>query len=227
MRSLILCALMATSQLKWWDRLPRHVKHWRFLVTMCACIRRCLTKCDPIALFEPTSVPKSLKLFQHAETITAQAVKYTSPNQFELEAMCDTIRSNPILSEATKTQGGGMAAVMPFQLKSRIVKEGAMCMLEKMTAYRDYARCTQTGTSCITKRMLLISVYSKCDYKTRWGRLLVCQQECGRRILCSRVHSAKWDCECNGCWRLVTQMWWERIFKCCKLTSSHPVLSAP
>ncbi|CAO3614001.1 unnamed protein product [Mucor fragilis] len=133
-------------------------------------MRSVATTCQALAipaLFEPTSVPKSLKLFQHAETITAQAVKYTSPNQFELEAMCDTIRSNPILSEATKTQGGGMAAVMPFQLKSRIVKEGAMCMLEKMTAYRDYARCTQTGTSCITKRMLLISVYSKCDYKTR------------------------------------------------------------
>ncbi|OAC97857.1 hypothetical protein MUCCIDRAFT_168016 [Mucor lusitanicus CBS 277.49] len=51
------------------------------------------------ALFEPTSVPKSLKLFQHAETMMAQAVKYTSPNQFELEAMCDTIRSNPVFSD--------------------------------------------------------------------------------------------------------------------------------
>ncbi|KAG2213520.1 hypothetical protein INT47_009194 [Mucor saturninus] len=53
------------------------------------------------ALFEPTSVPKSLKLFQHAETIQAQSVQYTSPNQFELEAMCDTIHSHPILSLKT------------------------------------------------------------------------------------------------------------------------------
>ncbi|GAN06309.1 conserved hypothetical protein [Mucor ambiguus] len=60
----------------------------------------CQTLAIP-ALFEPTSVPKSLKLFQHTETIMAQAVKYTSPNQFELEAMCDAIRSNPVLSNAT------------------------------------------------------------------------------------------------------------------------------
>ncbi|GAA5810386.1 hypothetical protein MFLAVUS_003807 [Mucor flavus] len=50
------------------------------------------------AFFEPTSVPKSLKLFQQASTIQAQSIQYTSPNQFELEAMCDTIRSDPILS---------------------------------------------------------------------------------------------------------------------------------
>lgn len=43
-------------------------------------------------------MPKSLKLFQHAETIQAQSIQYTSPNQFELEAMCDTIQSHPILS---------------------------------------------------------------------------------------------------------------------------------
>ncbi|CAO0802352.1 unnamed protein product [Mucor circinelloides] len=70
------------------------------------------------ALFEPTSVPKSLKLFQHTETIMAQAVKYTSPNQFELEAMCDTIRSNPILSNAMKKQNDLVdSAMMPLKLK--------------------------------------------------------------------------------------------------------------
>lgn len=46
---------------------------------------------------------KSLKLFKHAETIQAQSIQYTSPNQFELEAMCDTIQSDPILSLKTPT----------------------------------------------------------------------------------------------------------------------------
>ncbi|KAK4520028.1 uncharacterized protein ATC70_008156 [Mucor velutinosus] len=70
------------------------------------------------ALFEPTSVSKSLKLFQHAETTMAQAVKYASPNQFELEAMCNTIRSNPILSKATKKQQSDILARMPLTLKN-------------------------------------------------------------------------------------------------------------
>ncbi|KAI9486582.1 MAG: Ribokinase-like protein [Benjaminiella poitrasii] len=54
------------------------------------------------ALFEPTSVPKSLKLFEFTETTQAQSIQYASPNQFELEAMCDTIQSNPILSKKKK-----------------------------------------------------------------------------------------------------------------------------
>ncbi|KAI8367734.1 Ribokinase-like protein [Blakeslea trispora] len=49
------------------------------------------------ALFEPTSVPKSLKLFQRSKTMQARSVQYTTPNQFELEAMCDQIRSDPSL----------------------------------------------------------------------------------------------------------------------------------
>ncbi|OBZ88768.1 hypothetical protein A0J61_03189 [Choanephora cucurbitarum] len=49
------------------------------------------------ALFEPTSVPKSLKLFQRAKTMQARSIQYTTPNQFELEAMCDQIRSDPSL----------------------------------------------------------------------------------------------------------------------------------
>lgn len=69
-------------------------------------------------------MPKSLKLFQHTETIMAQAVKYTSPNQFELEAMCDTIRSNPILSKAMKKQNDLVdSAMMPLKLKRKIESE--------------------------------------------------------------------------------------------------------
>lgn len=54
------------------------------------------------ALFEPTSVPKSLKLFKHVNIVNAQSIQYTSPNQYELEAMCDTILSHPILSLRAK-----------------------------------------------------------------------------------------------------------------------------
>ncbi|KAI8883667.1 Ribokinase-like protein [Backusella circina FSU 941] len=60
-------------------------------------------KCSELsipAFFEPTSVPKSLRLFDHAETLLSQSIKFTSPNQYELEAMCHTIRSHPILSTA-------------------------------------------------------------------------------------------------------------------------------
>ncbi|KAI8098074.1 Ribokinase-like protein [Gilbertella persicaria] len=49
------------------------------------------------ALFEPTSVPKSLKLFQRNKAMQARSVQYTTPNQFEIEAMCDQIRSDPAL----------------------------------------------------------------------------------------------------------------------------------
>ncbi|KAI7907085.1 Ribokinase-like protein [Cokeromyces recurvatus] len=55
------------------------------------------------AFFEPTSVPKSLKLFEFIETTQTQSIQYTSPNQYELEAMCDTIQSQPILSNKNKT----------------------------------------------------------------------------------------------------------------------------
>lgn len=39
------------------------------------------------AFFEPTSVPKSLKLFEHPDTVFAGSVRYASPNEYELEAM--------------------------------------------------------------------------------------------------------------------------------------------
>jgi len=39
------------------------------------------------AFFEPTSVLKSLKLFEHPNTIFAGSVRYASPNEYELEAM--------------------------------------------------------------------------------------------------------------------------------------------
>ncbi|KAI9020092.1 Ribokinase-like protein [Phycomyces nitens] len=41
--------------------------------------------------FEPTSVPKALKVFEH-QIISSGAVHYVSPNQYELEAMVDTAR---------------------------------------------------------------------------------------------------------------------------------------
>ncbi|RUP43731.1 hypothetical protein BC936DRAFT_136804 [Jimgerdemannia flammicorona] len=42
---------------------------------------------DIPAFFEPTSVPKSLKLFMYSEVILAGSVRYASPNEYELEAM--------------------------------------------------------------------------------------------------------------------------------------------
>ncbi|KAI9264049.1 Ribokinase-like protein [Phascolomyces articulosus] len=42
--------------------------------------------------FEPTSVPKSLKIFER-DIITSGAIKFISPNQFELEAMSETARA--------------------------------------------------------------------------------------------------------------------------------------
>ncbi|KAI7851841.1 Ribokinase-like protein [Circinella umbellata] len=43
--------------------------------------------------FEPTSVPKSLKIFEQPFTgITSGAIKFISPNQYELEAMSETAR---------------------------------------------------------------------------------------------------------------------------------------
>ncbi|KAG2219736.1 hypothetical protein INT45_007775, partial [Circinella minor] len=43
--------------------------------------------------FEPTSVPKSLKIFEQPSTaITSGAIKFVSPNQYELEAMSETAR---------------------------------------------------------------------------------------------------------------------------------------
>ncbi|CEG85039.1 hypothetical protein RMATCC62417_18772 [Rhizopus microsporus] len=49
------------------------------------------------AFFEPTSVPKSLKLFNHHETLQVRSIRYISPNQFELDAMSQEIESTPEL----------------------------------------------------------------------------------------------------------------------------------
>ncbi|KAG1149474.1 hypothetical protein G6F37_008457 [Rhizopus arrhizus] len=54
------------------------------------------------AFFEPTSVPKSLKLFKHFETTQSKSIKYISPNQFELEALCERIHSDPLLYKQIK-----------------------------------------------------------------------------------------------------------------------------
>ncbi|KAI8391071.1 Ribokinase-like protein [Radiomyces spectabilis] len=45
------------------------------------------------AFFEPTSVPKSLKLFEDPEIILSGSVRFTSPNQYELEAMTDMAKT--------------------------------------------------------------------------------------------------------------------------------------
>ncbi|KAI8059482.1 Ribokinase-like protein [Gongronella butleri] len=49
------------------------------------------------AFFEPTSIPKSVKAF--ASDVDTRAIAYTSPNQYELEAMiehCDTSSAQPL-----------------------------------------------------------------------------------------------------------------------------------
>ncbi|KAI7874978.1 Ribokinase-like protein [Lichtheimia hyalospora FSU 10163] len=43
-------------------------------------------------LFEPTSVPKSLKIFS-GSTIATRAIRFTTPNQYELEAMSETAKA--------------------------------------------------------------------------------------------------------------------------------------
>lgn len=43
-------------------------------------------------LFEPTSVPKSLKIF-FGSTLATRAIRFTTPNQYELEAMSETAKS--------------------------------------------------------------------------------------------------------------------------------------
>ncbi|KAI8096817.1 Ribokinase-like protein [Halteromyces radiatus] len=45
------------------------------------------------AFFEPTSIPKSLKIFDSSKTLLSGAIQYTSPNQFELEGMVDQAKT--------------------------------------------------------------------------------------------------------------------------------------
>ncbi|CAO3645341.1 unnamed protein product [Cunninghamella blakesleeana] len=44
------------------------------------------------AFFEPTSIPKSLRIFESKEIILTKSINYTSPNQYELEAMVDKLK---------------------------------------------------------------------------------------------------------------------------------------
>jgi pyridoxal/pyridoxine/pyridoxamine kinase len=60
-------------------------------------------------------VPKSLKLFEYAEILQTRFIQYASPNQFELEAMCETIRSRPDL------QARSVVFNASNQLKSRFI----------------------------------------------------------------------------------------------------------
>ncbi|ORE07589.1 Ribokinase-like protein [Rhizopus microsporus var. microsporus] len=55
------------------------------------------------AFFEPTSVPKSLKLFNHHETLQVRSIRYISPNQFELDAMSQEVESTPELYKQIKS----------------------------------------------------------------------------------------------------------------------------
>ncbi|ORE22282.1 Ribokinase-like protein [Rhizopus microsporus] len=55
------------------------------------------------AFFEPTSVPKALKLFNHHETLQLRSIRYISPNQFELDAMSQKIESTPELYKQIKS----------------------------------------------------------------------------------------------------------------------------
>ncbi|KAI8332451.1 Ribokinase-like protein, partial [Chlamydoabsidia padenii] len=54
------------------------------------------------AFFEPTSIPKSLKIFQGATQIGS--IQYTSPNQYELEAMVDQVKSQFGLQQQQQQQ---------------------------------------------------------------------------------------------------------------------------
>ncbi|CAO3591153.1 unnamed protein product [Absidia cylindrospora] len=46
------------------------------------------------AFFEPTSIPKSLKIFDEStQTVSLGAIRYTSPNQYELEMMVDRAKT--------------------------------------------------------------------------------------------------------------------------------------
>ncbi|CDH57494.1 indigoidine synthase a-like protein [Lichtheimia corymbifera JMRC:FSU:9682] len=47
---------------------------------------------DIPVLFEPTSVPKSLKIFSDS-TLATRAIRFTTPNQYELEAMSETAKT--------------------------------------------------------------------------------------------------------------------------------------
>lgn len=118
------------------------------------------------ALFEPTSVPKSLKLFEYAETVQAKSIQYASPNQFELEAMCETIRSRPDLS--CKTQS--ITSNILNQLKS--MKE-PLFLTAKHMLNDHIIRCSTISSICASKCNLSGQLYPKYHYKVGRRRLLV------------------------------------------------------
>lgn len=102
-----------------WRPLQQHVARSKFQVFNIYAIIWSQSNTSSIALFEPTSVPKSLKLFDHVDILGAQSIQYTSPNQYELEAMCDTILSHPVLSLKAKLNSNHQ------KLNSKLILEPA------------------------------------------------------------------------------------------------------
>ncbi|OAD73849.1 hypothetical protein PHYBLDRAFT_168277 [Phycomyces blakesleeanus NRRL 1555(-)] len=63
--------------------------------------------------FEPTSVPKSLKVFEHEDVLSSGVVNYVSPNQYELEAMVETARrQRPAVNHSKINIGNIVTATM-------------------------------------------------------------------------------------------------------------------
>ncbi|KAI7869978.1 Ribokinase-like protein [Spinellus fusiger] len=60
-------------------------------LTLHAIVVECSKRKIPV-FFEPTSVPKSVRLLENPETLACGAVQFISPNQYELEAMVDTAK---------------------------------------------------------------------------------------------------------------------------------------
>lgn len=67
-------------------------------------------------------MPKSLKLFDHVETIQAESIKYISPNQFELEAMYDTIQTNSRLKSTPLKENQYTVTSLKRNIKNCIIE---------------------------------------------------------------------------------------------------------
>jgi pyridoxal/pyridoxine/pyridoxamine kinase len=42
-------------------------------------------------MFEPTSIPKSLKILDDPRILHTKGIKYITPNHYELKALCDAL----------------------------------------------------------------------------------------------------------------------------------------
>ncbi|KAL0094196.1 Ribokinase-like protein [Phycomyces blakesleeanus] len=72
----------------------------------------CKQSSTPV-FFEPTSVPKSLKVFEHEDVLSSGVVNYVSPNQYELEAMVETARrQRPAVNHSKINIGNIVTATM-------------------------------------------------------------------------------------------------------------------